>query len=142
MDRMVVVDASVLVSWFIRADVHFQSSDAWLSRYLAGGGQPAVPTLLLSELAGSIARRRQLTSAGLNAVWVLTHLAAVQIFPIDRTLGDLSARIAADTQMRGADAVYVALARAHGVPLITWDVEQHQRAATLVAVSTPASYIF
>jgi predicted nucleic acid-binding protein len=40
-------------------------------------------------------------------------------------------------RLRGADAVYVALARRLGMPLVTWDAEQRERAKPVVRVVTP-----
>ena len=59
------------------------------------------------------------------------------IMPIDRQLGQLAAQLAARLQLCGADAVYVALARQLGLPLVTWDNEQRTRAATIIPVQTP-----
>lgn len=39
--------------------------------------------------------------------------------------------------MRAPDVLYVALAVELGVPLISWDRQQRERAATLVDVMTP-----
>jgi predicted nucleic acid-binding protein len=48
-----------------------------------------------------------------------------------------AARCALDLRLRGADAVYVAVAHSLQVPLITWDREQLTRAAGRIAVRTP-----
>jgi predicted nucleic acid-binding protein len=39
--------------------------------------------------------------------------------------------------MRGADAIYAALASTLGVPLVSWDKEHVERASTRVTVYTP-----
>jgi predicted nucleic acid-binding protein len=57
---------------------------------------------------------------------------------VDAELSELSATLAADLRMRGADVIYTALARRLGVPLITWDQEQRERSQPTVAVLTPA----
>ncbi|HEV8260717.1 MAG TPA: hypothetical protein VGQ19_08175 [Burkholderiales bacterium] len=46
--------------------------------------------------------------------------------------------IAAQYFLRGADAVYAALARQLGTPLVTWDKELLERAAAVVPTFTPA----
>jgi predicted nucleic acid-binding protein len=45
--------------------------------------------------------------------------------------------MAADLRLRGAEVVYVAAAYLLQVPLVTWDREQRQRAASVIAVQTP-----
>jgi predicted nucleic acid-binding protein len=44
--------------------------------------------------------------------------------------------------MRGADAIYAAVARRLRIPLVTWDAEQQQRAGTLIPTYTPAAIPF
>ena len=46
-------------------------------------------------------------------------------------------RMAADYRLRGADAVYVVVARRFGTTLITLDVEQRRRIAGLLTSLTP-----
>jgi predicted nucleic acid-binding protein len=58
--------------------------------------------------------------------------------PVDDVLGDLAASLAAEYQIRGCDAVYVALARQRGVPLITLDHRQRERVPPDVVAWTPA----
>jgi predicted nucleic acid-binding protein len=46
-------------------------------------------------------------------------------------------RIAANLGLRGADAIYVAVAEQLRLPLITWDNEQEEKAKTSVDVRAP-----
>lgn len=52
-----------------------------------------------------------------------------------------AARLAATYRMRGADAVYVAVAQEIGTTLITWDAEMLSRGAQAVAVMTPSDWL-
>ena len=45
--------------------------------------------------------------------------------------------MAIELQLRGADAIYVALAAQIGIPLITWDREQFERGAQRVITRQP-----
>jgi predicted nucleic acid-binding protein len=72
-----------------------------------------------------------------DAVRLLLNLPIVEINPVDLDLGQESAQLAIDLRLRGADAVYVALARRLGMPLVTWDGEQRERARSAVRVATP-----
>jgi predicted nucleic acid-binding protein len=56
--------------------------------------------------------------------------------PVDHGLADAAAALAARLRLRGADATYVAVASRLGVPLVTWDDKQRQRAASLVTIHT------
>ena len=60
---------------------------------------------------------------------------------VDRSLSDLAARLAAECRLRGCDATYVALAWRERVPLITWDKQQREKAASMVEILTPAEVL-
>ena len=49
----------------------------------------------------------------------------------------IKARLAAEYRLRGADACYVAVAVALGISLISWDVEQLERAGPVVRTFRP-----
>ena len=57
--------------------------------------------------------------------------------PVDHDLGYEATRIAIDLGMRGADAMYVALAHKLGAPLVSLDREHVTRAGTYVKVIIP-----
>jgi predicted nucleic acid-binding protein len=56
---------------------------------------------------------------------------------IDEGLGRLAAELAASLRLRGADAVYVAVASVTGERLVTWDREVVSRAARAVDAGFP-----
>jgi predicted nucleic acid-binding protein len=97
-----------------------------------------VPRLLLAEVAG-LARRitRDPIRARLVAdVW--RTFAHVQLITLNDALLDAAADLAADYALRGADAVYVAVARQYNCTLVSLDREQRDRASVLVTTLTPA----
>jgi len=56
---------------------------------------------------------------------------------VDDTLGRQAATLAIDLRLRGADAVYVAVAQYFNLPLITWDAEIINRSKNVIQVNTP-----
>ncbi len=60
---------------------------------------------------------------------------------VDSTLGHQAALLAAEYRLRGADAVYVALAAARSQPLITLDQEMVQRGPAAVLRLTPSEWL-
>jgi predicted nucleic acid-binding protein len=56
---------------------------------------------------------------------------------VDDVLAGTAARFATQLRLRGADAVYIAAAARLRLPLVTWDLEQRDRAARLVEVLIP-----
>ena len=63
------------------------------------------------------------------------------IYPVTESQGETAAAIAAQQFLRGADAVYAALARQLGTALVTWDNELLERAAAVVPTLTPADWL-
>ncbi len=134
---MHVVDASVWVGRFVPSDAHYQASRTWLGA-LVDRGQPIVaPALAPVEVAGAVARVTGLSETGIRAASLMQRLPNVRLVPVDAELAQLGVQVAADLRLRGGDALYVALARRLGVPLVTWDEEQRQRGGQAVTAITP-----
>lgn len=132
-----VVDASVWISSLSPGEVGHLPSRRWLAAHLGAGGQVIAPTLLPVEVAGAIARRSGDALLGELAMNAVLILPALYLIGLDGQLSMHAARLAAELRLRGADAVYVALAHRLGIPLITWDREQLTRATARIAVQTP-----
>lgn len=135
----IVVDASVWVSLLVPQDVHHPASRHWLHQYTAGGGMLVEPVLLLAEVAGATARRTGHPALGRRAVAQVLVFPTLRLAPLDRQLGQAAAQMAADHRLRGADAVYVALAAELGIPLVTWDAEQIARGQAMIQVGSPGT---
>ena len=134
---MIVVDASVLVAVYRLADLFHDASRAWLLRYLASAQTMIAPLLIVPELAGAISRRTGQPALGHDAVRQFRATPRLTLLPLDETIATHAAELAADLQLHGADAVYVAVAALHGAPLITWDREQIERGGRRVTVRRP-----
>jgi predicted nucleic acid-binding protein len=132
-----VVDANVWVSGLLPADVHHQASRRWLEGAIGAGEVLAVPTLVFPEVAGAIRRRSGDAHLSAEAVQSILRVPDLRIVSVDRDLGDDAARIANDLAIRGADAVYVAVARRLQLPLVTFDEEVRLRARAIVPTLSP-----
>lgn len=71
------------------------------------------------------------------------RLPNARLVSVDRPLAMLATRLAlaADLCLRGADALYVALARRQSAPLVTWDGEQLVRCEGSVEAVTPQAVV-
>ncbi len=134
-----VVDASVWVSALVPQDVHHARSRAWLEERLREGVLLVAPIILLAEVAGAIARRTGDPALGERATEMLLSLPNLRLAPIENRVGDEAARLAAQLRLRGADALYVAVASLLEVPLVTWDREQQERCKAVVRASSPGN---
>jgi predicted nucleic acid-binding protein len=133
----VVVDASVWVSRLVPQDTHHAASRRWFEAFTARGGHVVAPVLLLPEIAGAISRRTGAPELARQAVQQLQRLHTLRIVAVDRRLGQAASQLAADLGLRGADAIYVAIADQLRIPLLTWDDEHIKRAGKTVTVRTP-----
>jgi len=132
-----VVDASVVVSRLVLHDVNHEASRRWLTRHVAGGGLVITPTLLLPEVAGAVARRTGEPRLARRATEAVLRLPGLRLVSVDDVLARTAARLAGRFRVRGADAIYIAVAAELRLPLVTWDIEQRDRGARLVEVLIP-----
>ena len=138
---MYVVDASVWVSRFMDTDLYHVFSRAWLGARLASGEWVVAPAVALAEVAGAVARRTGQPQLGKSAATLLQTAPNARLVSIGPELAEQGAVAAADLRLRGADALYVALAQRLGVPLVTWDQEQQERGQRVITVLTPQETI-
>ena len=132
-----VVDASVWVSAFVASDVNDAVSLTWLRTQTAGGRSVIGSTLLLPEVAGAVVRRTGDPAYARVVVAGMRRLPEFRLVTLREASAARAATRAIDLGLCGADAVYVALADRLGVPLVTWDHEQLNRAASVIQTRTP-----
>jgi predicted nucleic acid-binding protein len=134
---MIVVDASVWVSVFLLRDAHHTISAQWLRSTILTGERLVAPTLLIAEVSGAIARRTGRTDLARRALADMIRLRALQWVEFDIRSTVAAAQLAIDLSLRGADALYVAVAAQLAIPLITWDQEQIARTKATIIARTP-----
>lgn len=131
------VDASVFVNAFNPHEAGHAESLAVLTTIQERGDPVIVPTLLLPEIASAVARASDDSDGALqyaNATAGLPHLTLV---PLSPALARQAAALAAMHRLRGADALYVAVARRYGTTLVSRDEEQRSRGSAVVTCQTP-----
>jgi predicted nucleic acid-binding protein len=133
-----VIDASVWVSVSIPDDAHHATTRQWLERILPSEWL-VTPTLGLVETAGAIARRTGSARLAQRAIDAIQQLPNTTVVVPDASLWQQALDVSASRALRGADAVYVALAEALNVPLATWDAEQRARAGRRVRSLSPSA---
>ena len=134
---MPVIDASVYVSLANEADRYHDRCFRWFESCLRKQQPLAGPELLLVEVAASI---RRLTGSTKLAQRVLSELQGadlIELYPLTAARSEAAASLAASTAVRGADAVYLALARELEETLITLDRQQLERNEGVVDVARP-----
>jgi predicted nucleic acid-binding protein len=135
---MLTIDASVWVNADSPSEPDSATSRAFLDQIAANGTTIVVPTLLRVEVAAAISRTRKDTALARDYSEKLGALPFVRWISLDSSLAEQAAALAADHGVRGADAVYAAVAIAHGCDLISLDREHLTRLASVLQVRTPS----
>jgi predicted nucleic acid-binding protein len=132
----VVVDASIWVARLVSQDEFHQAVKKWMGEKRAEGMQFISPTLLLVEVSGAIARRTGDPALGKRALTHLENLPGLRLVEMDHELVHAAALLAARLGLRGADSLYGATAQQLGLPLVTFDVDQRERAQGQVTIQS------
>src|SRR3990172_12338604 len=136
-----VLDASVWVAALVKKEQHHAESALFLSRLVQDRRTAYAPILVLVEVAGAIARQSRDAARAETGLRFMRAQGWLSIHPVTESQGETAAAIAAQQFLRGADAVYVALAPQLGTPLVTWDKELIERATAVVPTITPADWL-
>jgi len=137
MSDPVTIDASVFVNAFSPTEEGSDHSWKFILGLKETGTPIIVPTLLLTEVAASIARKQNNTDLALKLMFEVENLPNLTLVSVDESLAETAAEIAARHHLRGSDAVYAAVATRFATELITLDKEQLQRVKKAVPVRKP-----
>ena len=134
---MPVVDASVYVALIRSEEEAHEACWAWLNAAVSSGEEIIAPTLLVAEVGAAIARGVGQPTLAKRAVQQILSQAVIELLPVTCSLAERAAAIAIEHRIRGADAVYVALAEHSQDLLITLDRQQLERGAAAAATWCP-----
>ena len=134
---MFTVDASVYISAMNPAEAGFMGSAAFLQRLREPSWPVFSPTLRLVEVAAATARANADLTRVLAITRALSNLPGQTWVALDESLATEAARMAAEARLRGADAVYAAVASRHRCVLVTRDHQQLERLPQKLTVLTP-----
>lgn len=135
---MYTLDANIFVRDASPGDPEHAACHALVARLYQSSTMIVLPNLVLAEIAGALSRSFRDPIRARLEVDLLRDLHTIRLIPLDDALAQEAAELAADRALRGADAVYVAVARRHGCALVSLDREQRERAAPVVRALTPA----
>jgi predicted nucleic acid-binding protein len=135
------IDASVWVNAFDQREPGHTISRQLLDQLARDETPILVPALVLAEVAGAISRTRQDPVQAQAFAEALSQLPTVTVLPLDLPMARRALALAAQHGLRGADAVYAAVAVQTGSTLITLDQEHLARLGGIVPVRTPAGFL-
>jgi predicted nucleic acid-binding protein len=134
---MFTVDASVHISALNPLEDGSSESRLFLERVFRRPWPVFSPTLLLVEVAAAVARVFADTGRGLVMAQAVRGLPGQAWIVLDDAMAEDAARLAAESRLRGADAVYAAVAQRYGTTLVTRDHRQLERLRPTLQVMTP-----
>ena len=132
------VDASVFLNAFNPYEAGHEESRRLLGRMQDEGVPIIAPTLLLPEVAAAVGRGRDDADLARRFAAKLRQLPHLILTPLDETLAQQAADVAAQHRLRGSDAVYAAVALRFGSTLVTLDQEQRKRTDAVIPARLPA----
>jgi predicted nucleic acid-binding protein len=131
-----VLDASVAVAAARPREPFHAAARARVSGILRGSDEITVPALFSIEVAAALARAGDPPATIRKYVESLVA-ATDRVLPIGPRAAARAREVALRWRLRAADAVYVSLALAEGVPLCTLDRELGRRCAGVCTVIAP-----
>ena len=138
---MFTIDASVHVSALNISEPDSVTSQAFVA-YVIENAIPVIePTLLLVEIAAAIARVFNNTVQGVTLAQTIRMLPKHTWVALDDDLTDKALSLAAEHRLRGADAIYAAVAHRHQTILVTLDQQQLSRLPLPFIVRRPADVL-
>lgn len=134
---MAVLDASVIVALFSANEPHHAASREWFIQATAVAEPLIAPVIVLAEVAAALSRAKGDPALARQVIQLLNQGGLFELVPISLALAEQAAAVATSAQIRGCDALYVALAQQLDQTLITLDNEQWARSQAVVRVQKP-----
>ena len=131
------IDASVFVNAFNPHEAGHAESLRLLTTIQEHADPVIVPTLLVPEVASALARASGDGPGALQYARATAALPHLTLVSLTSALARQAAELSAGHRLRGADAIYLAVARRYGTTLVSRDDEQRARGSALVPCQTP-----
>lgn len=134
---MAIIDSSIYVASINQHEEFHERSLEWFHQAIAAKLPLLAPAILLAEVAAAIGRGQDDVVLAHRAVSLLRNSRLIHLHPVSIALAESAGRIAGERQIRGCDAVYVALALQLSQPLVTLDRQQARRSSGMIQVIEP-----
>ncbi len=136
-EASVVIDASAWISSLFPNDVNYEAAFNWIQGHITSGGGLVAPILFVVEVGAAVSRLTGDPSLAHDAISLVYRSANMILVPVDQDLINESSYLAAELGLRGADSLYVAVAKQAGLPLVSFDKDQLKRPAHLITTIRP-----
>lgn len=136
-----IIDACVWLAAYLDHETRHAQCAEFLRHIARHGGAVGAPSLMLAEVAGALARQTRDPERAIITLKAIEANPKLTLYPVTLELARGAAGIASACFVRGADAVYVALARKTKSILITVDNELLERTPLVVKGLTPDAWL-
>ncbi len=134
---MYCIDASVILSAIRPKELPSAKSQDFLNSLKQEGLKIFCPEIIIPEIASGLFRATKDAQVSHDFSLAIRDLPNFSFVAVDSRLADLAVWIITETGLRGADAIYVALAYDYQLELITLDKEQLQKGRKIIKTRTP-----
>jgi predicted nucleic acid-binding protein len=132
------IDASVHINAYNSKEKGTEESRTFLEQVVSRPWPVYSPTILLVEVTSTAARVLNSTEKGIDLMHIVRYLPGQVWVPLDSQLALIAAAIGAQYRLRGADAIYAAVAQQNKTTLVTRDRQQMDRLSPILTVCRPA----
>jgi predicted nucleic acid-binding protein len=139
---MYVIDSSIFLSGFFDHEPYHKESQKCL-RYFKENPSVSVflPEFVIPEIGCVISRIIKKSKLGIEFAKSLRGFVNFKFIPVDRYIADLSLEIGSFLNLKGADAIFVAVAYNFNSTLISSDKEHLEKAKRLIKVIHPKDFL-
>jgi len=134
---MYCIDASVIVNSLMEKESYCSQSKAFLNMVQHKGIKIFLPEIIIPEITSGIFRATKDEDFAFQFAKNLRAIPNFSFVSVDGRLADLASWIICKTNLKGVDAVYVALVFDYNLELITLDKEQLEKGKKLIKVRRP-----
>ena len=137
MGLLLTVDASVFVSACRSCEPGYAASRKLLSGVRNDGTPLIEPAILPVEVGAALCRAGRDPALARELALTILTLPYLTLADVDERLARRAVVLAIECRLRGADALYAAVAVRYGARLVTLDAEQLKRAPTAAHACKP-----
>jgi predicted nucleic acid-binding protein len=134
MSQYLVLDSSIIVAALReQEEKHWECKDL-LGRVKGGKLMALEPYSVLVEVIAAVRRRTGSSDLANRVKRDLPDIGAIEFVELTTVRAEQASEIAAETGVRGMDAIVIQLAREFSAPLVSLDVEMVTKAKSIVKI--------